>query len=147
MGHSQGRRRKRVLGLRRVQGGPVGTGAGNCGGGAGDLAPRGGRERKRLIEDVLHQAGEAAAVSDDDKAQFPPQRMARHDAEVTTDVGDDGADRPAADLGGDLRRGGQAGEARVRLGRWRARRVAGVRAAWAGTERPGAPHPDGRRCG
>ena len=69
-------------------------------------------------------------MSDDDKAQFPPQRMARHDAEVTTDVGDDGADRPAADLGGDLRRGGQASEARVRLG-------GGGRGGRPGCARPG----------
>jgi hypothetical protein len=69
-------------------------------------------------------------VFDDDKAQFPPQRMARHDAEVTTDVGDDGADRPAADLGGDLRRGGQASEARVRL-------AGGGRCGRPGCARPG----------
>jgi hypothetical protein len=39
--------------------------------------------------------------------QFAPQRVAWQDAEIAADVGDDGADRPAADLGGDLLGGGQ----------------------------------------
>jgi hypothetical protein len=34
--------------------------------------------------------------------------MARHDAEIAADVSDDGADRAAADLGGDLLGRGQA---------------------------------------
>ena len=42
--------------------------------------------------------------------------MGRHDAEIAADIGDDGADRPATHLGGDLFLGGQASEARV-LGR------------------------------
>ena len=57
---------------------------------------------ERPLADVLHQVGQVAAIADDDGAQFPPQRMVRHDAEVAADVGDDGADRAAADLGGDL---------------------------------------------
>ena len=43
-------------------------------------------------------------MQDDGQPQFPPQRMVRHDAEITADIGDDGADRPAADLGGNLLR-------------------------------------------
>ena len=57
---------------------------------------------ERPLADVLHQAGQVAAIADDDGAQFPPQRMVRHDAEVPADVGDDGADRAAADPGCDL---------------------------------------------
>jgi hypothetical protein len=40
--------------------------------------------------------------------QFAPQRMARHDAEIAADVGDDGADRATAYLGSDLLRRRQA---------------------------------------
>jgi hypothetical protein len=47
-------------------------------------------------------------MSDDDDLQFPPQRMARHDAEVAADVGDDGADGAAANPGCDLLGRGQA---------------------------------------
>ena len=50
---------------------------------------------------------------DDDEAQVLPQLVARHDAEIAADIGDDRADRPAADLGGDLLRRGQQGKARV----------------------------------
>jgi hypothetical protein len=39
--------------------------------------------------------------------------MARHDAEIAADVGNDGADRAAAHLGGDLLGCGQA-DARVK---------------------------------
>ena len=63
-----------------------------------------------MVEDVFHQSGQAAAMADDDQLQFPPQRMARHDAEVASDVSDDGADRASADLGCDLLGRGQEGE-------------------------------------
>jgi hypothetical protein len=59
-------------------------------------------------------------MADDDQLQFPPQRVVRHDAEIATDVGDDGADRAAADLGCDLLGRGQAGNS-MRLspsGKW-----------------------------
>jgi hypothetical protein len=71
---------------------------------------------KRPIEDVLHQIGQVAAVADDEFAQLRPQRMVRHDAEIATDIGDDGADRAAADLSGDLLGRGQ-GHPRVEPGR------------------------------
>ena len=96
----------------QVQDAPVRTGPRNRRGGVGD-PEGGGFDRKRLIEDVFHQVGKAAALSDDDGLQFPPERVAGQDAEVAADVGDDGADRLAADLGGDLLRGGQACEAGV----------------------------------
>ena len=54
------------------------------------------------IDDVLHQVGQVAVVANDEMAQLPPQRMVRRDAEVAADVGDDGADRTATDLVGDL---------------------------------------------
>jgi hypothetical protein len=38
------------------------------------------------------------------------QRMVGQDAKIAADLGEDVGDRPAADLGGDLRRGGHAGE-------------------------------------
>jgi hypothetical protein len=72
-------------------------------------------------------------MPDDDPAQFPPKGMARHDAEIAADIGDDRADRPAADLGGDLLRRGQKGEATVGL-------VGGPGGGWLGRtldRRPG----------
>ncbi len=62
------------------------------------------------LDDVLDQGGEVAAVYDDGPLQFAPQRIGRHDAEIAADIGEDGADGAAADLGGDLLGGGQAGE-------------------------------------
>ena len=59
------------------------------------------------VDEVRHQAGIAAAVPDHGQTHVVPQRMARQDAEVATDIGDDSADRPAADFGRDLLRGGQ----------------------------------------
>ena len=41
--------------------------------------------------------------------------MARRDAEIAADINNDRADRPTADLGGDLLRRGQTGKARVGL--------------------------------
>jgi len=54
-------------------------------------------------------------MSDDEETEFPPQRMAGQDAEIAADIGDDDADRPAADLGCDLLRRGQGSETRVCL--------------------------------
>jgi hypothetical protein len=65
---------------------------------------------------VPDESGKAAAVQDDGELQFPPQWMVRHDAEIAADVGDDRADRSAADLGDNLLRRRQAGQAGVRLG-------------------------------
>ena len=42
--------------------------------------------------------------------QFAPQRVARQDTEIAADVGDDGTDRAAADLGGDLLGRGQVSQ-------------------------------------
>jgi hypothetical protein len=64
---------------------------------------------KGATDDVLHQSNQAAAVADDRQLQLPRQRMARHDAEIAADVRENGADRPPADLGGDLLGRGQAG--------------------------------------
>jgi hypothetical protein len=112
---------------------------------------RDGCDRKRLLEDVFHKAGEVAALSDDGDLQFPPERVAGHDAEVAADVGDDGADRLAADhrvkpggmLCGDHRvkpggkpvQGGQVYEAGVGF-------VRGGRGGWPGcARRPPSAHP------
>ena len=62
------------------------------------------------------EAGEVAAIGDDGVGEFVPEcpvELAGRDAEVAADVDDDGADRAAADLGGDFRFGGEAGEAGV----------------------------------
>jgi hypothetical protein len=80
-----------------------------------------GETASALGDDLLHEAGEVAAVEHDGLAQFAPQRMARQDAEITADVGEDGADRAAAHHrvkpGGkpcrDLLRCWQAGERRI----------------------------------
>ncbi len=50
---------------------------------------------------------------------FPPQRMARQDAEVAVDIDNDGADGPAADQGGNLLGRGQVGETRIGSLGWR----------------------------
>jgi hypothetical protein len=57
-------------------------------------------------------------VQDDGRIQLPPQRMVRHDAEIAADIDKHGADRPAADFGGDLLRRGQARQARIGLRGW-----------------------------
>ena len=71
------------------------------------------RGRVRPLEDVPDQGGEVAAVRDDGLTEFRPQWMVRHDAEVAADIGEDSADRPAADLGCDLLHRGQEREMRV----------------------------------
>ena len=75
---------------------------------------RGGRADQRQavsVEDVPEQGGEIAAVADDGRGEFPPQRVARHDPEVATDIGENGAGRAAADLGRDVPGRGQTGDA------------------------------------
>jgi len=52
-----------------------------------------------------------AAVADDRRGEFPPQRVARHDPQVATDIGENGAGRAAADLGRDVPGRGQTGNA------------------------------------
>ena len=47
----------------------------------------------------FEEGGEVAAVLDDAPGELPPQRVARDDAEVATDIGDDGANRAAATRG------------------------------------------------
>src|SRR5271166_5561642 len=64
---------------------------------------------------IAQQIEMAAAVFDDDKPQLLPQRMARQDAEISANLRDDGADLPAADLGGDPLRRGQVSEVGVGL--------------------------------
>ena len=94
---------------------------------------------KRLVKDILQQAGEVAALSHDDDLQFPPQGVAGQDAEIAADVSDDGADRLAADLGGDLRRCGQMSEAGVGF-------AGGGRGGWPGRARSGSGRSCPRRC-
>src|SRR5215472_4628069 len=62
------------------------------------------------LDDFLHQSGVVAALRCDGVPQFPPQRVVAGNAKIATDVGDDGADRAAADLGGDLLGRGEVGE-------------------------------------
>jgi hypothetical protein len=71
-------------------------------------------------------------MAEDDGAQVPPQGMGRHDAEIAADVGDDGTDRPATHLGGNLFLGGQARETRVlgRVGGLGVRRLGLLCGAW-----------------
>src|SRR5947209_7660797 len=69
--------------------------------------------RVRPLEDVPDQGGGVAAVRDDGLTEFRPQWMVRHDAEVAADIGEDSADRPAADLGCDLLHRGQERETGV----------------------------------
>jgi len=114
------------------------------------------------LECVLEQGGEVAAVVDDGQGEFAPQWVARHDPEVATDIGDDGADRAATDLGRDVLGRGQAGKtcvggagasvhrsggARLATG-WGARggwcgRLAGEAAGQSGFERGGAKQAAG----
>ena len=94
----------------------------------------GGWEGKHLVEDVFYQVGVAAALPDDGVLQFTPQLVAGQDAEIAADVGDDGADRLAADFRGDLLRGGQVCEAGVGFAGGRARRLPRGRVALLGTQ-------------
>ena len=84
---------------------------------------------------------------DDEVLHVPPQLVAGQDAEIAADIGDDSADRAAADLGGDLLCRGQAGETRIgrrveRLGSgWPGLGLA-ARSPWFGVQPGGAPgHP------
>ena len=112
----------------RLQGGPTPAGAGANGaataGRAGGAAS--GNARSRMFFTRPARLPPCRMMT---MLQFPPQRMARQDAEIAADVGDDGADRPAADLGGDLLWRGQVGETGVRS-------PAGRRGGWPGCARP-----------
>ena len=92
------------------------------------------------VEDVPEQGGEIAAVADDRVGEFPPQRVARHDPEVATDIGENGAGRAAADLGRDVPGRGQTGDAWFARGGAAVLGLGGARLArgWGG---------QGGRCG
>jgi len=97
---------------------------------------------------VPEEADEAAAIHRDGVPDFVPERpieMTGRDAEFTADVGDDGADRPAPNRGGDFIFRGQARETRV-LGvvAWLGFGL-GVRGRDCGAER--GPRAAGRRMG
>jgi len=65
---------------------------------------------------VAEEAGEAAAIGDDGVAEFVPEcpvELAGCNAEIMADIDDDGADRSATHLGGDLFLRGEAREAGV----------------------------------
>jgi hypothetical protein len=55
-----------------------------------------------LVDDVFQQAGEVATLADDELVEFAPERMTGLDTEVAADIGEDGADRAAANVRGDL---------------------------------------------
>ena len=103
---------------------------------------RGGRADQQAVpvEDVAEQGGEIAAVADDGRGEFPPQRVARHDPQVATDIGEDGAGRAAADFGRDVPGRGQAGDG------WFARGGAAV-LGWGGARLAGRWGGQGGRCG
>ncbi len=101
-------------------------------------------------------------MADEHEAQFVPRRPVQQpgrDAEIETDIDEDGADRAAADLGFDFLLRGQAveggglglgwfGGARLAWGagaEWRGLQVAAARGAAAepGFERGGAKQPTG----
>ncbi len=103
---------------------------------------RGGRADQQAvpIADVRDQGREIAAVADDGRGEFPPQRVARHDSQVATDIGEDGAGRAAADLGRDVAGRGQTGDAWFARGGAAVLGLGGARLAmgWGG---------QGGRCG
>lgn len=70
-------------------------------------------EGTRPVEDVLHQLRKVSAEFDHRLLHFEPQRMARQDAEVAVDIGNNSADGPAADCGGNLFGRRQVGESRL----------------------------------
>lgn len=117
----------------RVRTSPVEGGAGSFGG-AGHVGcvpggPGVGNGPHRSAGHVHHEAAEVAILNvailnNDGELQLIPQRIAGQDAEIEADIGEDGADRAAANLGGDLCRRRQASKRRDRpRGRW-ARRLA-----------------------
>jgi hypothetical protein len=68
------------------------------------------------VAQVAEEAGEASAMDDDGVAEFVPEcpvELAGRDAEITADIGDDGADRAQAHLGSDFLGRGQVCEAQV----------------------------------
>src|SRR5690348_15899647 len=65
---------------------------------------------------VHDDVGEVAAIERDGVADFDPESrvdVARHDAEIAADVGDDGTDRAAADLYVEFLLSEEAREARI----------------------------------
>ena len=100
-------------------------------------------DREGLVEPVHDQADVIAAVFVDGKVQFVPQWMARRDAEIAADVGEDGADRLTPDLGRDLLWGWQVGETGIRVGGLL--RLGGPRGRWLGLAREGAGRARGWR--
>ena len=106
----------------------------------------GGQQEVMSVEDVPEQGGEIAAVADDGRGEFPPQRIARHDPQVATDIGENGAG-PGGD--GSRPRCPQAwadGRCVVRP-RGRCRPRVGRRAAGEGMGRSGWPVWPGSRTG
>ena len=100
-------------------------------------------DREGLVEPVHDEADVTAAVFVDGAVQFVPQRMARRDAEIAADIGEDGADRLTPDLGRDLLWGGQVGEAGIRVGGLL--RLGAPRGRWLGLAREGAGRAGGWR--
>ena len=75
-----------------------------------------GADVEQASVQVPEETDEAAAIGADGVAEFVPEcpvEVAGRDAEVTANIGDDGADRSASHLGGDFFFRGQAGEAWV----------------------------------
>ena len=94
----------------------------------------GGQQQAVPIGDVPEQGGEIAAVADDGRGKFSPQRVARHDPEVATDIGENGASRAAADLGRDVPGRRQTGDAWIVRGGAAVLGLGGARLArgWGG---------------
>jgi hypothetical protein len=99
------------------------------------------------------EAGEVSAIGDDGPAEFVPEwsvELVGHNAEVTADIGNDGADRAATYFGGDFRFRGEARESRV-LGVVGGVWLAGWGSGWAsgGADCRAArgPRTTGRRMG
>jgi hypothetical protein len=142
----------------RCQGGPVPEGVGDCRAGSG-AGPKdreegiGPRLRSKMSVSSLRSPRDLrcrswfwrrAAELEHRLLHVPPELMARQDAEVAVDVGNDGADRPATDLGGDLLGRGQLRETRIGSvrgqggGRLRRGRGSGPAGPWSLVEPGGA---------
>ncbi len=134
-----------VIASAACQGGPVPEGVGDCRAGL-RAGPRDREEGigPRLRSKMSFSSRKAAAELEHRLLHVPPQLMARQDAEVAVDVGNDGADGPATDLGGDLLGRGQLRETRIGSLRRAGRRAA---SAWARVGSGGAlvPCPARRR--
>ena len=80
------------------------------------MGVRAGAGVERTPGRVSEEADEVSAVHDDGVVELVPEcsiEIAGPDAEITADIGDDGADRATAHLGGDFLFRGQAREAWV----------------------------------